>query len=163
MEVSPERLEANRRNAQLSTGPKTRAGKAAVSRNGITHGLCARHLVVAREDRRAFEHFHQRLSDELQPATVLQSALVERVVAAAWRLRRVYRIETEIFNQKCAPFTPGLGKTFIRDSNNANSFTKLSRYETAIERGLYRALHRTGAREGRPRRPRSAAAGRGGR
>ena len=34
-----------------------------------------------------------------------------------------------------------LGRTFARDADSANAFAKLSRYETAIERGLYKALH----------------------
>jgi hypothetical protein len=37
--------------------------------------------------------------------------------------------------------TATLGRTFIRDADSANAFSKLSRYETAIERGLYKALH----------------------
>jgi hypothetical protein len=37
--------------------------------------------------------------------------------------------------------TPTLGLTFIRDANEANAFSKLSRYETTIERSLYKALH----------------------
>ncbi len=34
-----------------------------------------------------------------------------------------------------------LGRTFIRDANEANAFSKLSRYEATIERSLYKALH----------------------
>jgi hypothetical protein len=37
--------------------------------------------------------------------------------------------------------TATLGRTFIRDANEANAFSKLSRYEAAIERSLYKALH----------------------
>jgi hypothetical protein len=37
--------------------------------------------------------------------------------------------------------TAMLGRTFIRDANEANAFSKLSRYETPIERSLYKALH----------------------
>jgi hypothetical protein len=37
--------------------------------------------------------------------------------------------------------TATLGRTFIRDADKANAFSKLSRYETAIERSLYKALH----------------------
>ena len=37
--------------------------------------------------------------------------------------------------------TATLGRTFIRDANGANAFSKLSRYETTIERSLYKALH----------------------
>jgi hypothetical protein len=34
-----------------------------------------------------------------------------------------------------------LGRIFIRDANNGNAFSKLSRYETGIERGLHKVLH----------------------
>jgi hypothetical protein len=37
--------------------------------------------------------------------------------------------------------TATLGGTFIRDADKGNAFSKLSRYETAIERSLYKALH----------------------
>src|SRR5215210_4564934 len=37
--------------------------------------------------------------------------------------------------------TATLGRTFIRDANEANAFSKLSRYETGIERSLHKALH----------------------
>jgi len=37
--------------------------------------------------------------------------------------------------------TATLGRTFARDADRANAFSKLSRYETAIERQLCRALH----------------------
>jgi hypothetical protein len=37
--------------------------------------------------------------------------------------------------------TATLGQAFIRDANEANAFSKLSRYETPIWRSFYRALH----------------------
>ena len=37
--------------------------------------------------------------------------------------------------------TATLGRTFIRDADTANAFSKLSRYEATIERSLYKALH----------------------
>jgi hypothetical protein len=37
--------------------------------------------------------------------------------------------------------TATLGRTFMRDANGANAFSKLSRYEAAIERSIFRALH----------------------
>ena len=37
--------------------------------------------------------------------------------------------------------TATLGRTFIRDADQANAFSKLSRYETAIRQCLYKALH----------------------
>ncbi len=37
--------------------------------------------------------------------------------------------------------TATLGRTFIRDASEVNAFSKISRYETAIEKSLYKALH----------------------
>ncbi len=37
--------------------------------------------------------------------------------------------------------TTALGRAFMRDANEANAFSKLSRYEVALARSLYRALH----------------------
>jgi hypothetical protein len=37
--------------------------------------------------------------------------------------------------------TATLGWTFMRDASEANAFSKLSRYEAAIARSIYRALH----------------------
>jgi hypothetical protein len=47
--TSKRQAEANRQNAQKSTGPRTSAGKAAVALNGIKHGSLERIPVM-------FEH-----------------------------------------------------------------------------------------------------------
>ncbi|CAN5782582.1 hypothetical protein BH18ACT11_BH18ACT11_15540 [soil metagenome] len=51
-------------------------------------------------------------------------------------LSRADRMRTEQEDE-----TATLGRTFARDADRANAFSKLSRYETAIERSLYKALH----------------------
>ena len=51
------------------------------------------------------------------------------------------RSEAQEMEAKQGAETATLGRTFIRDANAANAFSKLSRYETAIERSLYKALH----------------------
>ena len=45
--ASERQLTANRRNAQKSTGPKSRAGKRRASQNANRHGLSARNLLDA--------------------------------------------------------------------------------------------------------------------
>ena len=42
MTVSAAKLEANRRNAAKSCGPRTEAGKSRSKLNGVTHGMRAR-------------------------------------------------------------------------------------------------------------------------
>ena len=192
--TSAKKAEANRRNALKSTGPKTPEGKTAVRLNALTHGLRSEEILLPGEDEETFRELSDRLRAELQPVGALENLLVDRIVAAYWRLRRLGRVEAGIFAwelygelaerarqearaqektsldqilentgspsvildqrkhqealsraqemeaQRDAE-TATLGRTFIRDANLANAFSKLSRYEAAIERSLYKALH----------------------
>jgi hypothetical protein len=150
--TSDKKAEANRRNALKSTGPKTPEGKAAVRLNAIKHGLLSQDILVPGEDEDALKELGERMRSELKPVGELESLLVERIIAAQWRLRRLGRVETGIFAEELsggwsraagsgATDTAALGLSFIRDGNGANAFSKLSRYEATIERSLYKALH----------------------
>lgn len=194
--ASDKQVEANRRNAQKSTGPRTQGGKATSRRNSLKHGLLSREVLLPGEDASALEDLREHLMAELQPVGELEGLLAERIVACIWRLRRLGRVEAGIFAwelytelteraeqeaqsyevyfadeiaQVGADFgapnitdkekhrkaseeaqemraqrdteTATLGRTFIRDADTANAFSKLSRYETTIERSLYKALH----------------------
>jgi len=59
--ATEKQIEANRLNAQKSTGPRTPQGKVHVSRNSLRHGMRARAVVLPKEDE---GRFHQ-LGDEL--------------------------------------------------------------------------------------------------
>ena len=85
----------------------------------------------------------------------MEDLLVEQIVATQWRLRRMRRVEAGVFDWESSsaarsaanslrPLPEGtsmVGLSFIRDANSSNAFSKLSRYETGIERSLYKALH----------------------
>ena len=89
MPVSQRKLLANRRNALRSTGPRTPSGKAVAARNAITHGLLSRRVVMPTEDYDEFAAFSTTLLDELAPVGPTESFMATRIVASAWRLRRV--------------------------------------------------------------------------
>jgi hypothetical protein len=150
--TSDKQAQANRRNALKSTGPNTPEGKAVVRYNAIKHGLLSEDVVlVPGEDEAALRELGELLREELQPVGELENLLVDRISAAHWRLRRLNRVEAGLFvNQGSVFRTPqaertdnidGLGLSFLRDSGEANAFSKLSRYEATIERSLYKALH----------------------
>ena len=86
-------IEANRPNAQHSTGPSTPEGRAAVRLNGLKHGLCAETIVVPGEDPAQFEALLDAYRAEYQPATPSAEFLVRQVAMADWRLLRLHRIE----------------------------------------------------------------------
>ena len=97
MTVSQARLNANRRNAQLSTGPRTEEGKAKSSRNALTHGLTAESSpVLPNEDPQIYSLFHQQMQDDLHPRTAVEELLVERITSLLWRLRRLPSTEAEL-------------------------------------------------------------------
>jgi len=189
--TSEKKIQANRRNALKSTGPKTPEGKGAIRLNALKHGLLSKEVLLPGEDEEALTELDEHLRDELQPVGELENLLVERIVASYWRLRRLEQVEIGIFawerseerakrpereaygyewdrmkylksfditvsdekkhkealsrarriRSEQEDDTATLGRTFARDANSANAFSKLSRYEAGIERGIYKALH----------------------
>ncbi|HEX7928391.1 MAG TPA: hypothetical protein VF678_12420 [bacterium] len=89
-------IAANRRNAQKSTGPRTARGKRHVARNAITHGLDCRDVLHFDEDAAAFEDYRRKLIADTQPVGGEEQDWVEIMVANGWRLRRVFRVETQM-------------------------------------------------------------------
>jgi len=78
--VSIKRIEANKKNAKHSTGPKTVAGKFKSSRNSIKHGLQARlHLVIG-EDPVAFERFKASYIKSLSPKNIIEEQIVFKLL-----------------------------------------------------------------------------------
>ncbi len=81
--TSTARIEANRRNAQQSTGPRTAEGKAASSRNALRHGITSQQLILFDETEEAFANFHDELRAAHAPADAAEAALVERIAGVS--------------------------------------------------------------------------------
>jgi len=125
---------ANRLNATRSTGPRTPEGKAAIALNAMKHGLLSRESLVKGETEADLVGFGKRLRAQLAPVGELELLLADRIVSTAWRLRRAIAVETILFNQDATPAAAfnGYGRQKIG---------VLSRYETTLERSLFKALH----------------------
>lgn len=89
------KIEANRRNGQLSTGPQTVEGKAAVARNATKHGIFAAVPVIPGEDPAAWEAHRAGVVASLAPVGLLEVNLAERAGLLLWRLQRLARYEAE--------------------------------------------------------------------
>jgi hypothetical protein len=90
-------FEANRRNAQKSTGPKTPEGKAAVSMNALRHGLRARTVVLPGENREEFTQLCDDLEAEWHPQSRTEQFYVEQMAVSQWKLTRMEVSEVNPF------------------------------------------------------------------
>jgi len=141
--ATPARLAANRQNAVRSTGPRTPEGKAVACQNARTHGLLSRQVLLPDENRAHLIALREHFLAELAPVGRLETLLVDHMVACAWRLRRVHRVEAEVFDGERARLREAglatdLGAAFGQASHTLST---LARYEAGLERAFYRALH----------------------
>jgi hypothetical protein len=95
--ISPQRLAANRANAQLSTGPVTSAGKAKSSLNAVRTGLTGRTVLLPSEDAEAYETHLLQYLEEFAPVGIRETQLVQNLADTQWRLDRIPSLENGIF------------------------------------------------------------------
>ena len=92
-------INANKKNALLSKGPKTDLGKLNSSKNSLKHGLTAKQLVIG-EDLNEFEKYRDHMIEELKPEGILEEQVVFKIIDVGFRLRRIGGIEAGIYNQE---------------------------------------------------------------
>jgi len=186
---------ANRRNAKLSTGPSTEAGKVVSAKNALKHGLSSTSPLLDWEAEPEYRQFVDDVAKDLKPVGVVEAELANRVAILFWRLRRFSTVEAGILlrehsnvlasyadkqvNKYCQTetrstfpeldFTETIVTMIDEDAHNeaqkwveeevsrmhsplpvfsnafmqaeeSDSFAKLARYETALERQLSRTL-----------------------
>lgn len=89
MSASVKKTAANRRNAALSTGPRTAAGKARAARNAQTYGILSKSLLIEGEDPAEYAALLESLIEDEQPETTLERLQCEQIAQAFWRMRRL--------------------------------------------------------------------------
>jgi len=90
-------IEANRRNARLSTGPVTEEGKRKSRQNALRHGLTAETVIDALEDAEDYAAFEMAVTADYDAQSVVERELVLRLASLLWRLRRATAIESGLF------------------------------------------------------------------
>src|SRR5205807_12117 len=90
-------VERNRRNAQHSTGPRTKRGKARARWNALTHGMLCREVVIpagdGKEDRGEFLYLLRSLVFDLKPVGTLEEMVIEKIAVIYWKMHRQIRAE----------------------------------------------------------------------
>ena len=94
--LSEAQLNANRANAQLSTGPQTPEGKRTVSHNALKTGLTGRTILLPTDDLAAYETHLASVEARYRPATDEERLHAQSIAHIEWRLLRIPTIETGI-------------------------------------------------------------------
>lgn len=91
--ATEKQIEANRQNAQKSTGPATDEGKQRSRGNALKHGLAGAGVVMEREDDEGFAEKLELYREHIGPADVLEEDLVRNMALASVRVERCRRQE----------------------------------------------------------------------
>jgi hypothetical protein len=146
--ISNAKLEANRRNAQLSTGPRTAAGLAVSSRNALRHGLSSMTLtVLPTENPDELKTLAETICSEWNPTGDAETFFIDQMICARWRLARIQRLEAEAFDRlfetggMSEQNEPNLDREILAELERpSNLLDKLERYSRAAERAYSKAL-----------------------
>ena len=147
MVATADKLEANRANAKLSTGPRTADGKRASRLNALTTGAYAAEAVLPGEDPAAYDAFRREQLAGLRPLTAPQRFLADRAASLMWRLQRLQQA------QHTLDLSPeSFVAAYADDSDNA--FDRLTKAEQRLTGMLNTTLRNL--RQLRSGRPNSA-------
>src|SRR6266404_5660573 len=91
-------INANRLNAQKSTGPTSPAGKAISSLNALKSGIDAWSHIIPGEDPAELEALTAAFLLHFRPADPNQLSLVDTLISTEWIQRRLRRIEAQLWN-----------------------------------------------------------------
>jgi hypothetical protein len=97
MSISQSRIDANRENAQHSTGPKTEEGKKISSLNALRNGFNSPVDVLPHEDMQAYLGLGKEFTETWQPKGAYEVRLVQTMTSQHWRMQRCASIENAMF------------------------------------------------------------------
>ena len=118
------RINANRKNAQHSTGPRTSEGKAIVARNAVKHGIFGQDIVAVGDEREeaAFARTLAGLKDALKPEGQMEHSLVEKIAVDTWRLRRTIAHESAVVRHEMQHFEQTIVRSRQQESGKINEY-----------------------------------------
>ena len=98
--ISQRKIEANRRNAKKSTGPKTEEGKARSAMNSIKYGIYSDKYLIKDESYEDFDNYRRKILKCLNPTNAVLFDMATHVVSNGWEYQRCTLLESKILNSK---------------------------------------------------------------
>ena len=148
---SPSKINSARANGAKSHGPKTESGRKASSMNAVTHGLYSKSVVLQQESPAQHREMLDAYIQQFQPQGQAEFDLLEEMVAAKWRQRRLWAIESDLLEEEILkqkdqfeeeePYDDIVPLSFAyHELALGTSFPFLNRNESRLERAYSRAL-----------------------
>ena len=138
--ASPAQINANRANAQKSTGPRSVEGKSASRFNALKHGIDAASVVIPGEDPAEYQALADDYRRDFRPLSPSEIFHVDTMLRADWLKRRLQLVEADLYRTLLAE-TPGasLAAALLSDSPAAKLLARTQRQIAAFERTWHRA------------------------
>ena len=127
--------------SHLSSPQKVRksSGRDGRRYNAVTHGFFTKELLLPGEKKEHLAKLRKNLMDCYQPVGEAEFLLVEKIVAANWRLKRLLRAETHYIPTPRG--TPDRPARIPKADYRFSSWLNHNRYEVSLNRQLYQAVH----------------------
>jgi hypothetical protein len=95
--ATQKQIDANRLNAQFSTGPRSHEAKARTRLNAKRDGITGQVITLSDEDRPIFETLKTELIDDLAPKTTMELRLANSIAWDTWRLDHLRAVEMNMY------------------------------------------------------------------
>ena len=124
-------IEANRRNAANSKGPRSAEGKATSRMNALRSGIHAESSIIKGEDPDALNQLTQSFYSDYQPANQMERAQLDNIIRDTWLLTRFFRIEAEMLDHEIeSTFRP------VENNTAGKAFMDSSRDQLRLQRRI---------------------------
>jgi hypothetical protein len=135
---------ASRANGQKSQGPVTTAGKSNSRYNALKHGINAKQQIMFSESAEDLAELAAEYHEFYGPANVDERFLVDTLVNNEWRLRRLRRVEADLWraaNNLYLDNHPGIEVAGSGDAFEASgpAFDRLQRIMSSCQRQYQQA------------------------
>jgi len=148
--ATQKQIDANRRNAQKSTGPRTQAGKSKTRLNAKRDGITGQVLTLSEDDRPVFEKLKAEMIADLAPKTVMELSLANSIAWDTWRLNHLRAVEMNMYaigtdNSDLTihcdnPQTHTAMAAAVTFAAESQKFALMSIYEQRLNRSLHKNL-----------------------
>ena len=126
-------INANRLNAQKSTGPTSPEGKARSALNALKSGIDAWSHIIPGEDPAELEALTAQFLLHYRPADPVQVSLVDTLVSTEWIQRRLRRVEAQLWNYQVECLDKDLRYTDFIDASIQHNSPIGHAYQDALD------------------------------